>query len=69
MQNEMRFKSREVQRIEAEHGQSIDAILLRLYFGEGLTQEQIAQRLGVSRISIIRWFQQVGIETRKPWAA
>lgn len=60
------FKSRAEQRVEALHGEEIGALLHRLYFDERLTQEQVADRLGVGRSTVIRWFTKYGLAGRHP---
>lgn len=37
---------------------------MRLYVDEGLTQAQVAERLGVSRDAVVRWMSAEGIPTR-----
>ena len=51
--------------IEAREGAPIDQVLARLY-GEGMTQQEIADRLGVSRITVIAWMQRLGLPTHGP---
>lgn len=58
------LKSRGMQMVEAREGTPIEELLHRLYDDEGLTQEQIAARFGVSVSTVIRWMAQLGIETR-----
>lgn len=46
--------------------------LERMYFEEGLTQGEIAERLGCARRTITKWFGRHGLEgklgkPRKPW--
>lgn len=47
--------------IEQTHGRPVEA-LLRGYHSVGWTQGRIAQELGVSRITVNRWFREYGIE-------
>jgi DNA-binding MurR/RpiR family transcriptional regulator len=58
------FKSRGMQIVEAREGQTIEVLLRRLYEDDGMTQEQIAERLSVSASTVIRWMALLGIETR-----
>ena len=60
------FKSRAEQTIEAQFGEPVDVILRRLYVDERLSQEEIAERLGVSRSAVIRWFGKYGLMGRHP---
>lgn len=66
MRDEMRhrIKSRAEQIVEAEHGASVVALLQRLYVEEGLSQEDVATRLGVGRKAVITWMAEYGIPTR-----
>ena len=50
--------------VEAVHGRTLDAILRDLYEGEGLSQEAVGARLGVSRWTVIKWMAAYGIPTR-----
>jgi hypothetical protein len=50
--------------IEAVHGRTLDAVLRDLYEGEGLSQEAVGERLGVSRWTVIKWMAAHGIPTR-----
>ncbi len=54
------------QRIEAEHGEPVEAVITRLYFGDRLTQGQIADRLQVSNATISRLFTKYGLIGRHP---
>jgi DNA-binding transcriptional regulator LsrR (DeoR family) len=53
------------QRIEARFGKSIDQVIGEAY-ATGLTQDEIAAELGVSRSSVLRWMNRLGLETRRP---
>lgn len=50
--------------VEAVHGKPLDVLLRELYEGEGLSQEAVGARLGVSRWTVIRWMAAYGIATR-----
>ncbi len=58
------IRTAEQQRVEHEHGASIEVLLRRLYVDENLTQDQVAERLGVSTRSVIRWMADLSIPTR-----
>lgn len=49
--------------VEQEQGRPVRELLADLY-GQGLTQEQIADRLGVARGTVIAWMTKYGIRTR-----
>lgn len=59
-----RIKSRTEQVVEATHGAPVDQLIRRLYVDEGLSQEQVALRLGVGRKAVITWMADYGIPTR-----
>lgn len=59
-----RIKSRTEQLVEQRHGAPVEALIRRLYVGEGLSQEQVADALGVGRKAVIRWMADFGIPTR-----
>jgi len=58
------IRTAEQQRVEHEHGASIEALLRRLYVDEGMTQPQVADLLGVSTRSVVRWMRDLGIPSR-----
>lgn len=59
------LKSHREQLVEHAHaGEPIEAILRRLYVDEGLSQQAVADRLGVSRDAVIGWMVKYGIPTR-----
>jgi CRP-like cAMP-binding protein len=47
--------------IEMRHRLPVEE-LLRGYNSLGWTQQEIADKLGVSRLSVVRWFRRYGIE-------
>lgn len=51
------------QRVEAEFGTDIAAVLRSLY-GQGKSQQAIADQLGVQRTTVVRWMKRYGIATR-----
>lgn len=59
-----RPKSATEQRLEALHGVTVEALLRRLYVAQGMSQEQVAETLGVSRSTVIDWMAAYGIPTR-----
>lgn len=64
METPIRTKTREQQIVEARHGAPVEVLLRRLYVAEGLTQQQVADTLGVSVRSVIRWMIDLGIPSR-----
>lgn len=64
--NAVRFiaKSRTEQRVEHLHGTSVEVLLRRLYVTEGMSQEQVAATLGVSRQAVLDWMRKYGVPTR-----
>jgi transcriptional regulator with PAS, ATPase and Fis domain len=59
-----RTKSRAEQLVERRHGASAEVLIRRLYVNEGLSQEQVADALGIGRRTVIRWMADFGIPTR-----
>lgn len=53
-----------MQAIEHQMGEPIDVILRRLYVDDELSQEAIAERLGIGRQRVIDWMALWGIPTR-----
>jgi hypothetical protein len=58
-----RIKSRTEQVVQARIGENVPDAIRRLY-SEGLSQEDIAERLGVHRTSVVNWMREWGIPTR-----
>lgn len=58
------IKGRQEQIVEARFGASVDALLDRLYHSDGMSQQQIADTLGVHRSTVVRWMKERGIQTR-----
>jgi len=66
MQQQVLIRTREMQRVEARHGQAIDALLRGLYIDDGLTLEEVGARLGITKGAVSRWLVVCGIEARRP---
>ena len=49
--------------IEVRHRMPVEE-LLRGYNSLGWTQQEIADKLGVSRITVVRWFRRFDIDAR-----
>lgn len=60
------LRTREMQLIEAEHGQPIDALLRDLYVEQGLGVQDIAERLHLTKGTVSRWMDRLGIPARRP---
>lgn len=58
------LRSRQEQLIEHRFAEPMDVLLRRLYVDEGLTQQQIAERLETSNRTVVRWMAKYGIPTR-----
>lgn len=52
------------QRIEHEWAESMATILDQLYVVDGLTQQQVAERLKTPRKNVVVWMVKYGIPTR-----
>lgn len=59
-----KLKSRTEQLVELNHGAPVEALLRRLYVAEGLTQEQVADALGIGTRTVVRWMADYRIPTR-----
>jgi DNA-binding XRE family transcriptional regulator len=60
----IRTKSWLEQVTEAKHGAPVEELLRRHYVKGGLTQDEVADLLGVGRETVIRWMGAYGIPTR-----
>jgi transposase len=61
---EDRIKSRAEQLVQARHGREVPELVRELYEDQGLSQDEVAKRLGVSRSAIVNWMRDWGIPTR-----
>jgi DNA-binding NarL/FixJ family response regulator len=59
------IKTRAMQIVEHRMGEPVEQVVSRLYAG-GMSQQQIADALGITRRTVIYWMQFFGIETRDP---
>ena len=55
--------SRNQVRVERRFGEPLTVLLPRLYIHDGLTHEQIAERLDVSVRTVHRWMKAAGVIT------
>ena len=53
--------------IEARFGRPITGLLTQLYVIEGLSEAQVARRLGVAQVTVHTWMVRYGIP-RREWA-
>jgi transposase len=60
-----RIKSRAEQVVSARNGgREVPELVRELYYEEGLSQDAVAERLGVSLATIQRWMRDWGMATR-----
>lgn len=64
MHGRTRVKSAGMQVVEDRFGKPIEQLLRELYDAEGLTQDQIATRIGMDVTTVRRWMDRFGIESR-----
>ena len=62
---QVRYRTREMQRIEAREGRPLDELLRDLYVNEGLMLAEIGARWGVGESAVSKWLAWAGIEARK----
>lgn len=53
-----------MQQVEARFNRPIDELLRELYDTDGLTQDQIADHIGMDVTTVRRWMDRFGIQTR-----
>lgn len=61
----VRYRTREMQRVEAQEGRPLDVILRELYIDQGLMLVQVGERLGIGESAAARWLQHFDIPARK----
>lgn len=66
MEQQVVFRTREMQAIEAREGRPMDEILRDLYVTQGLTLEAVGDRLGITKGAASRWLERFGIRARRP---
>lgn len=59
----VRMKTLQMRMLEHERGQTIEQII-RTLSEQGYSEEQIANNLGVGRVTLIRWNKILGRRTR-----
>lgn len=64
MHGRTRVKTAGMQLVEQRFGKPVEELLEELYHDEGLTQDQIAERIGMDATTVRRWMERFGIETR-----
>lgn len=65
MEQQVVIRSREQQLAEARHGRPLDELLTAWYHDEGLTLDQIGERLGITKGAVSRWMERFGVSTRR----
>jgi DNA-binding XRE family transcriptional regulator len=64
MQHEMRNTPNPThaqQLVALQHGRELPELLKDLYVEQELSQEEIAQRLGITRVTVAMWLREFGI--------
>lgn len=54
-----------MQELEAREGRLVEDIIRELYDEQGLTLEQAATRLGITKSALSRWMLQLGLPARR----
>jgi hypothetical protein len=65
MEQQVVYRTREMQRIEAAWHEPMGEILARLYVIEGKTVQQVGDELGITKGAASRWLERFGIEIRR----
>ncbi len=64
-QQVVRPKTWAMQAVEAREGRTLEDLIEELYQRDGLTQVEVANRLGITNSALSRWMAALGIPTRK----
>jgi hypothetical protein len=59
------YRTREMQRLEAVHGEPMGDLLHRLYLEQGLTVAEVGAFLGITKGAASRWLERFSIEIRR----
>lgn len=62
--SDITIKSAQQQIVEARFDASVPDLLRLFYVDDGMSQQQVADRLGVGRQAVLRWMKAYGIPTR-----
>jgi len=64
-QQVVRPKTWAMQAVEAREGKTLEALIGDLYGRQGLTQKEVARRLGITDSALSRWMATLGIPIRR----
>jgi hypothetical protein len=62
---QVRYRTREMQRVEALEGRPLDELLRELYVDRGLLLAEVGARWGIGESAVARWLQHFDIPARK----
>ena len=58
-----------MQVVELRLGRSIEDVIREMHYEQGLTQEQVAEKIGVHGATLSRWMEKLGLPVRARTAA
>lgn len=62
---QVRYLTREMQRVQAQEGYPLEDALRHLYIDQALLLAEIGQRWGIGESAVARWLAHFGIRARK----
>lgn len=62
MARKMQNRTHAQELVQLRTGRPVPDVLTDMYVKDGLSQEQVAVALGVTRLTIARWLREYGIE-------
>lgn len=69
MTQQVVYRTRQMQDIEARLGRPMGDILRELYVERGLTVESVGAELGITKGAVSRWLERFDIPARRPGQA
>lgn len=58
-------KTKHMLEIENKHGEKLEELIRRLYVDEKLSTLQMAERIGISYVTVIKWVKLAGVYSRR----
>jgi DNA-binding transcriptional regulator YiaG len=54
-----------IKQIETTHGEEIEELLRKYFVDDNLSQHDIARKLNISYLTVVRWLKRAGVRHRR----